>query len=608
MNANMTEQSTQSTADNRKKVVKRHAKPVTIVRRLIQITCFIFLPSLFIEIFQSIHTIISKLVQGQGTWQGVMPSILLLVIVSLVTALAGRFFCGWMCAFGSMGDFFYQIPRQFMKIRKKELGQFDRLMKYVKYVLLAVIVILIWGLQMITVPSGINPWDLFGMLVTPGSWGQLPNMIGGFVPAAVLLAAIVIGSVAVERFFCRYFCPLGAYFALISRFRLLRIRKDRSKCGSCTLCTQKCAMGIDLKNMDLVKDGECINCMACTTNCPKSNAHLEMDGAAVNGIAAGAVGCSLILGSYYVGNFMAAQNGTTAYTTSVSQETAEASAPAGPYAQLSDGTYQGSGTGFSGTTKVSVTVENGNIKDITIDSYQDDNKYMNKAASTIIDEIMSAQSTNVDTVSGATYSSNGIIQAVESALSSVSTSSQTQDQETVQESAQESTQESTQESAASDATVSGGNSQSTGSIDLTNVADGTYQGSGTGYRGTTSVTVTVAGGKITDVTVDSYQDNQEFFERAKTTVIDEIIAAQDVNVDAVSGATYSSNSIMQAVADALNVSYTPSTEQNQGQDGQQFGGGRGFGGHHGYDSYDDDDDDDEEHDGFGHMDYEEDDD
>ena len=81
--------------------------------------------------------------------------------------------------------------------------------------------------------------------------------------------------------------------------------------------------------------------------------------------------------------------------------------------------------------------------------------------------------------------------------------------------------------------------------------DGTYQGSGYGFRGTTTVTVVVSGGKITTITVNSYRDDKQYFDRAYSTVTKEIISSQSTDVDAVSGATYSSNGIMKAVANAL---------------------------------------------------------
>ena len=105
-----------------------------------------------------------------------------------------------------------------------------------------------------------------------------------------------------------------------------------------------------------------------------------------------------------------------------------------------------------------------------------------------------------------------------------------------------------------------------------NYADGTYSGTGQGFRGETKTEVTVENGNITDITIVSYQDDNQYFNRAKDTVISEIIENQDVNVDAVSGATFSSNGIMESVADALGVSYT---NTNSDRKEERHGGNRG---------------------------------
>jgi uncharacterized protein with FMN-binding domain len=84
---------------------------------------------------------------------------------------------------------------------------------------------------------------------------------------------------------------------------------------------------------------------------------------------------------------------------------------------LKDGTYTGSGYGFKGNTNVEVTIKNGEIDNIKIVSYRDDNRWFDRAANTIIPEILQTQSTDVDTVSGATFSSKGIISAIEDAIS-----------------------------------------------------------------------------------------------------------------------------------------------------------------------------------------------
>ena len=94
----------------------------------------------------------------------------------------------------------------------------------------------------------------------------------------------------------------------------------------------------------------------------------------------------------------------------------------------------------------------------------------------------------------------------------------------------------------------------TDSADHATFDDGVYTGTGTGYRGDTTVQVTVEGGKITNIEVLSYRDDRSFFERAKS-VIQSILTKQSTEVDTVSGATYSSHGIIAAVADALSIEY-----------------------------------------------------
>ena len=100
-------------------------------------------------------------------------------------------------------------------------------------------------------------------------------------------------------------------------------------------------------------------------------------------------------------------------------------------------------------------------------------------------------------------------------------------------------------------------------------ADGVYTGTGNGYRGATQVQVTVAGGRITDVTVLSSEDDRQYFSRAQSSLIAAILNAQGVDVSTVSGATFSSNGILEAVADALNIDFTnPNATLSRGRGGR----------------------------------------
>ena len=142
------------------------------------------------------------------------------------------------------------------------------MLKGLKYVLLAAIVIFIWTFALVEVPATANPWTIFGMYSTVSGWSSAAYLItiGGAV-----LVLIMIGSLLVERFFCRYLCPLGAVFVPLSRLRLFRIKKPRDDCGACKFCTRNCPMGIQLCKTDTVTSGECIDCFACIETCPRGN-------------------------------------------------------------------------------------------------------------------------------------------------------------------------------------------------------------------------------------------------------------------------------------------------------------------------------------------------
>jgi len=556
---------------------------LSMIRRGVQILAFIFIPGLFTSTFYAIRSIYQTLLSGSFQLSDFVAPFFVILATIPLTFILGRFFCGFFCSFGSMGDFIWFISRKTLKPKFKMPRQIDEILKYGKYAVLIFLVVFAWTLQLSFLDSSLSPWTVFGMYASIGGWPSAKYMIsiGG-----LLLLLIMIGSFFIERFFCRYLCPLGGIYAIISQTRLFHIKKDRNNCGNCKLCTVKCTMGIPLYEYDKVTSGECINCFNCVDVCPKKNATATPEPALTTAISVVA-----ITGLVYAGNAVNASltNSTQSTGTSVSTE----QSAKGNY---TDGTYTGTGTGFRGDTTVEVEVTNGYIKDITITSYQDDQEYFNRAKSNVISEIIKNQSTDVSAVSGATYSSKGIMEAVANALnSSAGTQTTTQTSQTSQSTtnsdAQKSSSASTQSESSSSETQSSNtqsnNTQSSQNSSESNAqsssqtkeagntfTDGTYSGSGTGFRGATKVSVIVSGGKISDIEVISYQDDNQFFNRAKSTVISEILKNQSVDVTAVSGATFSSKGIMEAVANALGVSFTNSNS-SQSQNGQTHAGPKG---------------------------------
>lgn len=199
---------------------------------------------------------------------------------------------------------------------------------------------------------------------------------------------------------------------------------------------------------------------------------------------------------------------------------------------LADGVYKGSATGFSGPVTVAVTIMDKKITSIDILSSTDDEAFFNRAKG-VIDRIISSQSFDVDVVSGATYSSNGIIGAVKNALTGEKDKGVTG--KSKQESASESDSSSAEIAAVQDAAA---------------YKDGTYYGTGKGFAGTMKVKVDIAGGKIASISIVSTKDGDSYVKSASS-LIDTIVEKQNTNVDTVSGATFSSRGIISAVRSAL---------------------------------------------------------
>ena len=201
---------------------------------------------------------------------------------------------------------------------------------------------------------------------------------------------------------------------------------------------------------------------------------------------------------------------------------------------LADGVYKGSATGFSGPVTVAVTIMDKKITSIDILSSTDDEAFFNRAKG-VIDRIISSQSFDVDVVSGATYSSNGIIGAVKNALTGE------KDNGVTGKSKQGSTSESESDSSLAEiAAVQ----------DASAYKDGTYYGTGKGFAGTMKVKVDIAGGKIASISIVSTKDGDSYVKSASS-LLDTIVEKQSTNVDTVSGATFSSRGIIAAVRSAL---------------------------------------------------------
>ena len=205
---------------------------------------------------------------------------------------------------------------------------------------------------------------------------------------------------------------------------------------------------------------------------------------------------------------------------------------------LKDGVYTGSGQGYNGPINVRVTITNGLIKNIEILSYSDDNPYFNRARS-VLSRILGKPGKSVDTVSGATYSSRGIIDAVNNAIAKAGSKNQKVKQ----------TKPSPSKNKKSNKNQKTGKSIGIGNSNK-KLKDGIYEGISEGFNGPIKVRVTISKGSITNVEILSHNEDSAYFAKAQS-VITNILGKPGKSVDTVSGATFSSGGIINAVNDAV---------------------------------------------------------
>lgn len=235
------------------------------VRWASQAIFFVFAPTLFSAGFSGVKSIFAAIGAGEAVEFGSFVE--LLVALLGFTILFGRFFCGYACAFGTLGDLVYTFStplRRKLGVPDKPLPEkAQRALQMLKYaVLVAVCVLCFLGVWDLVSPY--SPWTTFGTLVELSTEG-----ISAL--AAAVFLALLVGMAFVERFFCQFLCPFGAVFSLMPVMPFSAYRREASRCSPrCGMCKKSCPVDV-FPDSDEVCAGECISCGRCADSCPASN-------------------------------------------------------------------------------------------------------------------------------------------------------------------------------------------------------------------------------------------------------------------------------------------------------------------------------------------------
>lgn len=222
----------------------------------------------------------------------VAPSaIVLFVAVGAMTLLLGRVFCGWVCPLGAIGEFCGFVGRKLRLPRISLPDRTDRVLKFLKY---GVLIAILWG----TVKFGTLVWRDYDPWV---AWSHIGAGWGGAAERpwawAVFLGAVVGAGLFVERFWCRYLCPLGAALGILGKVSPLRVGNSGG-CNDCGLCRKACPVQLHPEKGN-VSGAECLSCGRCVSAAPsKCDVRFRWMGRSVRVLSVGIAALVLFFGSY----------------------------------------------------------------------------------------------------------------------------------------------------------------------------------------------------------------------------------------------------------------------------------------------------------------------
>ena len=207
-----------------------------------------------------------KLVASGGYIKKIFPATMVLLVGSiLLTIVLNRAFCGWICPLGTLQTIFARIGK-FFKIKKIRVSaNIDKYLGYIKYVFLVFILYFTWKAGDL-VYGYYDPWAAYAHLAA-----GFEELYNEFLIGSIFLLVGLIGSLWIPNNFCRYFCPMGAFLSIFSKFSPTKIYRNTSTCIDCKKCDRICPAQIEISTQPNVSSAQCLSCGDCVEACPVEN-------------------------------------------------------------------------------------------------------------------------------------------------------------------------------------------------------------------------------------------------------------------------------------------------------------------------------------------------
>jgi polyferredoxin len=209
-----------------------------------------------------------KVLLLEGRVPAIHPAgVFLLIAFLAISLLLRKSFCSWLCPVGTVSEWLWRLGRQTFRRNFRLPRWADWPLRSLKYILLGLFLYAVGSMSVPAIEAFLN-----------GPYGIIADvkMLNFFrflsVTAAIVLGALILASVFVQNFWCRYLCPYGALLGLLARFSPARIRRDPEICIDCAKCAQACPSLLPVDKLITVRSPECTGCYDCVAICPAEGA------------------------------------------------------------------------------------------------------------------------------------------------------------------------------------------------------------------------------------------------------------------------------------------------------------------------------------------------